>query len=282
MWTRGWLIVLSALVLLTGCSDPEPEPSILTGTIIVGVLEDLPGFGTGALNPVGFDIDLMNAVGAGLHTPVTAKPLTVADRESMLKSRNVTLVIAVYSITPARNQRGIDFAGPYMVSPQALLVRADDTSITSKNSLTNKSVCTVAAGTGAEVTLPSVNTVTKRPTTRECVNDLRAHNTDAVFSSETIQYGYTHAYPGEFKVVLSGAFGELQYTGIGLLGHHHADCLKLNAVIGEYLRTQWRHDFQAQLPDAVTAYPGNDTSGGDFESRFKPKASDQVGLSCKL
>lgn len=278
--TRGWITVLGALVLLTSCAA-KPDPSILTGTIIVGVVVDAPGFAVGDLNPAGFDIDLMNAVGAGLHTPVTSKPFTVADRERMLDSGNVTLAIATYSITTSRNQRGIDFAGPYMVTPQALLVRAEDTSITTKDSLRGKSVCTVAASTGAEVTIPNAIT-TKRDTTRECVDDLLAHNTDAVFEDALILYGYTHANPGKFKVVLPGVFGELQYYGIGLRGHHHADCLKLDGVISTYLRTQWRHDFQAELPDAVAAYPGNDTNGGDFESRFKPKDSDQTTLSCKL
>ncbi|MGH3810197.1 MAG: transporter substrate-binding domain-containing protein [Pseudonocardiaceae bacterium] len=280
MRTRGWLTVLGALVLLVGCGDPDP--SILTGTIIVGVVEDQPGFGAGALNPAGFDIDLMNAIGVGLSTPVTAKPFTYADREPMLKSSNVTLVIATYSITPARNQQGIDFAGPYMISPQALLIRADDTSVTTKDSLKNKSVCTIAKSTGVPVNLPIVNTMTQHLTARECVDDLRAHNIDAVFTDALVLYGYTHANPGKFKVVLPGVFGELQYYGIGLRGRHHADCLKLNAVISDYLRTQWRHNFQTQFPDAVTAYPGSDTSGGDFESRFKPKGSDQTTLSCKL
>jgi glutamate transport system substrate-binding protein len=174
--TRGVLTVLGALVLLAGCA-PESDPSILTGTIIVGVVEDSPGFAVGDFNPAGFDIDLMNAIGAGLHTPVTSKPFTVPDRERMLKSRNVTIAIATYSITPSRNQRGIDFAGPYMVSPQALLIRADDTSITTKDNLRGKSVCTEAEGTGAGVTIPGANMTTKPPTTKECVDNLRAHNT---------------------------------------------------------------------------------------------------------
>lgn len=283
--TKGWLTVVGALVLLAGCvskPDPSPGPSILTGTIIVGVLDDSPGFAVGDLNPAGFDIDLMNAIGARLHTPVTSKPFTVADRERMLDSRNVTIAIATYSITASRNQRGIDFAGPYLVTPQALLVRADDTSITDKDSLSGKSVCTVAAGTGAEVTIPGANMSTKDPTTKECVDDLRAHNTDAVFTDALILYGYTRANPGRFKVVLPGVFGELQYVGIGLLGHHHADCLKLNGVISDYLRTQWRRDFQDTLQDAVAAYPGSDTPGGDFESHFKPKDSDMAALSCKV
>jgi glutamate transport system substrate-binding protein len=282
--TRGWLTVMGALVLLAGCApEPESEPSILTGTVIVGVVDDAPGFAVGDLNPAGFDIDLMNAVGVGLRTPVTAKPLTVTDRESMLHSRNVTIVIATYSITTSRNQQGIDFAGPYLVGPQAVLVRADDTTITTnKDSLRGKSVCTVAAGTATGVIIPGANMTTRPRTDRECVDGLRDHSTDAVLTDAIILYGYTRANPGKFKVVFPGVFGELQYYGIGLLGHHHADCLKLNAVISDYLRTQWRHDFQAELPDAVAAYSGSDTSGGDFESNFKPKVSDQAALSCKL
>lgn len=278
--TRYWITILGALVLLAGCR-PEPDPSILTGTIIAGVVDDAPGFSVGDLNPAGFDIDLMNAVGAKLRTPITSKPFTISDRERMLDSRNVTITIAQYSITTSRNQRGIDFAGPYMVTPQALLIRADDTSVTTKDSLKGKSVCTVAAGTGAGVTIPGA-IITTPDTTRECVDNLRTHNTDAVFEDALILYGYTHANPGKFKVVLSGVFGELQYYGIGVRGHHHVDCLTLNAAISEYLRTQWRHDFQTELADAVAVYPGNDTSGGDFESRFKPKDSDQTTLSCKL
>jgi glutamate transport system substrate-binding protein len=278
--TRYWITVLRALVLLASCAQ-ETDPSILTGTIIAGVVDDAPGFSVGDLNPAGFDIDLLNAVGGKLHTPITSKPFTIADRERMLDSRNVTITIAQYSITTSRNQRGIDFAGPYMVTPQALLIRADDTSIATKDSLKGKSVCTVAAGTGAGVTIPGA-IMTTPDTTRDCVDNLRAHNTDAVFDDTLILYGYTHANPGKFKVVLSGVFGELQYYGIGLRGHHHADCLTLNAVISDYLRTQWRHDFQTELFDAAAAYPGNDTSGGDFESRFKPKDSDQTTLSCKL
>lgn len=283
--TGGWLTVVGVLVLLAGCapeSNLSPGSSILGQQITVGVLDDAPGFEVGDRNPAGFDIDLMSAIGTELHTPVTSTPLTSADRESLLKSGNVEIVIAAYSITSQRNQQGIDFAGPYMVSPQALLIRADDKSITDMDSLKGKSVCTVGTTTGSTVIIPGANMSTKEPTTEDCVNLLRKHNTDAVFTDTILLYGYTKANPGAFNVVLSGVFGELQYYGIGLLGHHHADCLKLNAVIRDYLRAQWRQDFQAALPDAVAAYPGSDTSGGDFESRFKPQYSDMLRLSCKL
>lgn len=283
--TRGWLIMIGTLILLAGCASvsglPTPDSSILRGPIVVGVLSDLPGFSVGPLNPAGFDIDLMNAIGAELNTPVTSKPFTFADRERMLKSDNIMLAIAAYSITPQRNRAGIDFAGPYMVTPMALLIRADDTSITNKNSLKGKSVCVVAGTTGEEVNIPGANMTTKDSTTQQCVDNLRAHNTDAVLTDALILYGYTNANPGQYKVKLPGAFGELQYLGIGMHGQHHTECLKLDNLIKDYLRTQWRHDFEAEFPDAVKAYAGSDTGGGDFESEFKPKDSD-MEMSCKL
>jgi glutamate transport system substrate-binding protein len=282
---RALLAVAGALALTgAGCS-PRPDPSILRGTIIVGVADDAPGFAESDINPSGFDIDLMNAVGAGLNTQVTHTPITSADRAAKLKTHQATIVIDTYSITGARNRDGIDFAGPYMVSTEALLVRGDDKRIAAKDSLRGKSVCTVGTTTGAGVTIPGAimgTPGTTRPTTRACVDDLLKKNTDAVFTDSLLLYGYAHAYRGRLKVVLPGVFGENQYYGIGLLAHHRADCLKLNQVIKDYLRTQWRRDFQDTLPAAVAAAPGSDTSAGDFESVFKPTNTDMTRLSCKL
>jgi len=281
--TLGRLAAAAAVIVLTGCSSAAaPKPSITDATIVVGIVDDAPGFAVGDKNPAGFDVDLMNAVGAGLHTPVAPTILTSRDRAGLLLNRKATVVIATYSITPQRNRDGIDFAGPYMVSPQALLVRADDNRITKKDDLTGRSVCTVKTTTGGGVHIPGANMSTQMTTTQECIDLLAQGGTDAVFTDALILYGYTHANAGKFKVILTGTFGELQYYGIGLLGKRHDDCLKLNQVITDYLRTQWRHDFQDTLQDAVAAYPGNEVNGGDFESHFKPKDSDMTTLSCKL
>jgi glutamate transport system substrate-binding protein len=224
----------------------------------------------------------MNAIAAGLHTQVAPTILASRDRAGYLLSRKATIVIATYSITSQRNRDGIDFAGPYMVSPQALLIRAHDTSVPKKGGLAHKSVCTVKTTTGSGVAIPDANMDTRLATAKDCVDLLTKGGTDAVFTDTLVLYGYSHANPGKFRVVRSGDFGELQYYGVGLLGKRHGDCLKLNEVITDYLRTQWRHDFQDTLQDAVAAYQGSDTNGGDFESHFKPKDTDMMTLSCKL
>lgn len=111
------LAVGGSLLVLAGCTSPPPPPSILTAPLAVGVGDRAPGFSLGDTNPAGFDIDLMNAIGARLHTPVANTPLTSTDRAGKLKSGTATIVIATYSITTQRNQDGIDFAGPYMITP---------------------------------------------------------------------------------------------------------------------------------------------------------------------
>jgi glutamate transport system substrate-binding protein len=273
-------LAIAALLTVVGCSGPtQSAPSLLAGTIVVGVVDDAPGFADGDHNTAGFDIDLMNWLHYDLHRQVTTTILTSQDRESYLLSRKADLVIATFSITEQRNEDGIDFAGPYLATPEALLVRNDEH--LTDNSIRGKSVCTVTTTTGAGVVIHGANMSTHEPTTQDCVELLREHQTDAVFNDAAILYGYEHAYPG-LKVIQSGTYGEQQYYGIGLLGGHHADCEKLDAAIAEYLRTQWRQDFLSNFPAAAAAYPGSNPAVGDYESVFKPKDTDSRSLSCQL
>lgn len=276
------LVLATTIMLMAGCSGKQ-DPTILgSSPLVIGVANDGPGFAVGSLHPAGFDIDLAQAIGDSLGKVVTTTPITSDERGSDLETHHVSLVVDTYSITSARNRAGIDFAGPYMVSTQALLVRASDKSITSKDSVKGKSICTVATTTGASVPIPGANLSDVRPTTKDCVSDLLAGNTDAVFTDTLLLYGYVNAFKGRLRVVLPGVFGELQYYGVGLPAHHHADCLKLDHVISGFLQTQWRTDFLADLPAAAAAYSGSDTNDGDFESQFRPSDSDMNALSCKL
>jgi|tagenome__1003787_1003787.scaffolds.fasta_scaffold20670058_2 glutamate transport system substrate-binding protein len=274
-----------ALILasVTGCASvpPDKRPTIGDATIVVGVGDAAPGFSHGSRNPAGFDIDLMNAIGKALGVPVVPTIVTAKDRPGYLKDKKATIIISTYSITPARNDDGIDFAGPYMVSPQALLIRVDDQRFGHAGDIAGKAVCTVESTTGGQVDIPGANMSNSRPTSSDCITLLDQDRTDAVFDDEIILHGFAQANPGRFRVIHSGDFGNLQYYGVGLLGRRHADCEKLNGVIREYLRTSWRHDFKDTLQNAADAYPAT-SSTSDFESYFKPKESDITTLSCKL
>lgn len=55
-------------------------------------------------------------------------------------------IVATYSITDARKQ--VDFAGPYLITGQSLLVKADNSDIIGPESLQdNKKLCSVAGST---------------------------------------------------------------------------------------------------------------------------------------
>ncbi|MCZ4124653.1 transporter substrate-binding domain-containing protein [Streptomyces sp. H39-S7] len=269
---------------MTNCSVPDaPEHNgPLSSPIVVGTVNDAPGFDTGTINQSGFDIDVMKSIGTGLNAKTVSTIIDYANRESGLLDGSLKLVIATYSITPERNKLGIDFAGPYMVSPQALLVRANDNRFTHKAALKDKSVCTVAGSTGSKTPIPGANMATQVQTTQDCLNLLARGDTDAVFSDSLILYGYVNSNPTKYQVALPGVFGELQYTGIGLTGGHHAACTRLNQLLTAFLDNQWTQAFRNNFPLAVQKYSGADTSTGDYKSLFKPTPQDMQRLSCKL
>jgi glutamate transport system substrate-binding protein len=271
-------LLLLSPAAVAACSEPDSPR-----TINIGLGDNTPGFSSGD-PPAGLDVAFKDHVLSEMSDPPPpefSRGVSAANRQSYLLDRKATWIVASYSITSKRNQNGIDFAGPYMQSEQGLLVSADETRFRDKGSVVGKSVCTVGSTTGTEVAIPHANLSTSKMSTQECVDLLAARQTDAVFTDTLILYGFVQANPGKFRVVLSGAFGSMQYYGIGMLGGHVEECRRLNKIIEDYLRVQWRIDFQAHLPAAVRAVPSSPETG-DFESRFKPPVTMMQDLSCKV
>lgn len=276
----GALVAACVLAAVSGCSE-EPENSVLDGDrIVVAISNDSPGFALGTLNPSGFDVDLAKAIGQALKKPVTFTQVALANRQAVLKSGQVDLVVQTFSITQARRDEGIDFAGPYMVTSQGLGVRAGDGRITDASSLRGRNVCVPEGTTPADVEIPGA-TLHPRKTDEECADAVLGGDADAMFTDTLVLHGYVHARP-ELKLVLPGTFGSNQYYGVGLLARHRNDCVRLNRVIQGFLQNSWRTEFLATLPDAAKAHPGQSAAEGDFEGLFKPAPSDSQKLSCKL
>ncbi|GLZ12749.1 hypothetical protein Acsp04_29840 [Actinomadura sp. NBRC 104425] len=279
----NWRALLGVLLLTAGCGPETEQPPDrpFLERLTVGVANDAPGFSTGSTNLSGFDIDLMHFLADSLQVPAAPTIVTSRNRVAILKNRSVNLVISNFSITRERNEQGVDFAGPYMVTDQALLVRADDHRITDRGSVRGKSICTEDTTTASLVDIPGADMNTKRPTTRDCVEQLAAKGTDAVFNDTLVLYGYVQAHPGKYRVVLPGTFGQLQFYGVAILRGHRDECRKLNEKIKLFLRNDWVRRFQDQFPKVVEEYSGSDDSG-NYESEFKPTDADMESLSCKL
>ena len=91
--------------------------------------EALPVIGCGTY--VGFDVDVAKYVAKKLgysEDEIVWKESPSKQREAMLQNGDVDYIVASYSITDER-KKVVDFAGPYFVAGQDLLVRKDETGI---------------------------------------------------------------------------------------------------------------------------------------------------------
>jgi glutamate transport system substrate-binding protein len=191
------------------------------GKVIIGVKEDQPGLGfkdptTGKYS--GFDIEIANLVAAKLGfkpEQIEYKAIASAGREAAIANSNVDYYVGTYTINDKRKEQ-ISFAGPYFTAGQDLLVRKDNTDITSKDTLTGKKVCSVTGSTPIQRIREGKLTdqIVELQTYSQCVTQLDQKLVDAVTTDDAILKGYAAAEPDKFKVV-GKTFSSEPY-GIGL------------------------------------------------------------------
>lgn len=208
-------------------------------TIKIGVKFDQPGLGfQDGDKHTGFDVDVATYVAGKLgFSPdqIEWVESPSAQREQMLQNGQVDMIFATYSITDARKEV-IDFAGPYFVAGQDLLVASDNTDITGPDTLDGKNLCSVTGSTSATKIKdehPDVNLL-ERPGYAECVTALVAGQVDAVTTDDIILAGLaaTDANKGKVKVV-GNPFSTERY-GVGL-PKGSDQCEAINTAIGEMI-----------------------------------------------
>jgi glutamate transport system substrate-binding protein len=272
------LTALSTAVLLlaAGCGDDDDEPSAPEaeveeqpefpegtvqarlaeqGSIRIGTKFDQPGLGNINLEtdePEGFDVEIGKIVAGklGIEPDDIEWIETVsANREAFIVNDRVDLVIATYTINDERKQQ-VDFAGPYYVAGQDLLVAADDDSINGPDDLAGKRVCAASGSTPIQnirENYPEAEPV-EFDTYTECVDQLEAGQIDAVSTDDIILAGYAAdpKYEGLFRVV-GETFSEEPY-GIGLKKGEDEWRDFLNDTIEEaYEDGSWEEAFDATL-----------------------------------
>ncbi|PFG19357.1 glutamate ABC transporter substrate-binding protein [Serinibacter salmoneus] len=211
-----------------GDADTTSEESEDTGgegggdTIRIGIKFDQPGLGyQEGSEYTGFDVDVATYVAESLgYTPDQIEWVSApsAQRENLLQTGQVDMIFATYSITDDRDEV-VDFAGPYYVAGQDLLVRADDDSITGPEDLNGKNLCSVTGSTSAERIKEDYAEdvqLVEQAGYADCVTVLESGQVDAVTTDDIILAGLaaTPANQGKFKVV-GNPFSEENY-GIGI------------------------------------------------------------------
>lgn len=254
--TRAALAVAAvALLGLVACggSDSASTSSGGGSVLKIGIKFDQPGLGLKQGDKyTGMDVDVATYVAKKLGTDaaaITWVQAPSAQRETLIETGQVDMVVATYSITDARKQK-VSFAGPYFIAGQDLLVRADDTAITGPDSLAGKKLCSVKGSTSAQKVkdkYPGVQ-LQEFGTYSECVAALVAKGVDALTTDDTILAGYAAQaqYKGKLKVV-GKTFSQERY-GIGLKKGDAAMCQKVTDAIKAMIDDgSWQKAVDANL-----------------------------------
>ncbi|MGV0627404.1 glutamate ABC transporter substrate-binding protein [Mycolicibacter minnesotensis] len=232
-----------------------------SGKITIGVKFDQPGLSVkrpdGTLG--GFDVDVARYVAARLGYPadrITWIEAPSGQREMLLRNGQVDFLVATYSITDSRRQK-VDFAGPYLLTGQSLLVRADNTEITGTASLQHhKKLCSVSGSTPAQRIkdrYPGVQ-LQRYDTYSACVEALRNGAIDAVTTDDVILAGYAAQSPGAFKLV-GERFSQERY-GIGVRKGNDGLRQRINDALEEMERDgSWRAAFVENFGAAGFSVP---------------------------
>ncbi|GAB2994310.1 glutamate ABC transporter substrate-binding protein [Amycolatopsis acidiphila] len=193
------------------------------GGLTIGVKDDQPGLGqkdptTGKYS--GFDIEIAKLIAAGLgydESKITYKTVDSSAREAAIANGDVDYYVGTYTITDKRKQQ-VSFAGPYFQAGQGLLVRKDDNSITGKDTLKGKKVCSVTGSTPIQRVrdqqLTEPGNIVEFQKYSQCVEKLATKEVDAVTTDDAILKGFAAQDPDTLKVV-GEPFSQEPY-GVGL------------------------------------------------------------------
>ncbi|WP_072687653.1 glutamate ABC transporter substrate-binding protein [Rhodococcus marinonascens] len=255
--------VMAIAVVASACGGGEQRSALQSaseGTLTVGIKYDQPGLGL--RNPdgsfTGFDVEVAEYVAGKLGvTPenITFKESPSAQRETLIENGEVDFVAATYSITDARKEK-VDFAGPYFIAGQSLLVQSDNTEITGPESLNDGTkLCSVTGSTPAQTVKDRYAQdvqLQEFDTYSACVEALRNGAVDAVTTDDIILAGFAAQYPGELKVV-GQPFTEERY-GIGLAKGDDEARAKINDAIDEMIADgSWERAFNDTV--GASGYP---------------------------
>ncbi|MEV5533211.1 glutamate ABC transporter substrate-binding protein [Streptomyces prunicolor] len=232
-------LVLSLAATACGSSDKDDSGSGSSGgsKIKVGIKFDQPGLGLKQPDGTyaGFDVDVATYVAGQLgYKPSQIEWVETksADRENALARGDVKFIAATYSINDERKKK-VDFAGPYLLAHQDLLVKKDST-IAKATDLNGKNLCSVTGSTSAQnihdTIAPKAN-LRENSGYSECIAALQSGAVDAVTTDDSILAGFAaqDKFKGQFK--LAGLKLSNENYGIGVKKGDSATVTKINTAL---------------------------------------------------
>ncbi|MFE2298157.1 glutamate ABC transporter substrate-binding protein [Streptomyces sp. NPDC059445] len=257
--------VLALAVSATACGSSDNNDSGSSssggGKIKVGIKYDQPGLGLKQPDGsfAGFDVDVATYVAGQLgYKPGQIEFIETksADRENALARGDVKFIAATYSITDERKQK-VDFAGPYLLAHQDLLVKKDST-IAKGTDLNGKKLCSVTGSTSAQnvqkTIAPKAN-LKQYSGYSECIAALQSGAVDAVTTDDSILAGFAaqDKYKGQFK--LAGLKLSNENYGVGIKKGDAELEKKINAALAKMVSDgSWKKAVEKNFGPANYQY----------------------------
>jgi glutamate transport system substrate-binding protein len=262
------LVSLAAILALAtaGCGQEVPgggvRPKMPTGStmeaiqkrgrLIVGTKMDQPLFGlrTTTGKPAGFDTEIARHVSTAIFgnpTSIQWVETVSKNREPFIEQGKVDIVTATYTINDTRKKE-VDFAGPYYIAGQDIMVRSVNNAIKGVQDLNGKKVCTAKGSTSEK------NLARFAPQSipvlfdgyAQCAEALGAGRVEAVTTDNSVLLGFVQQSRGAYKLV-GRPFSEEPY-GIGLRKGDSQFRSFLNDVLVQmYKDGSWKRAYDATI-----------------------------------
>jgi glutamate transport system substrate-binding protein len=237
------------------------------GAIRIGIKYDQPLFGEETLEGFeGFDVEIAKLLAERLgisEDGIEFIEAVSANREPFLQQDQVDMVIATYTINETRDEV-IDFAGPYYVAGQDILVPAGNPDgIEGPDDLAGLRVCSAEGSTPAQNiadNYPEAE-LTLFPEYSLCLDALLNGQVDALTTDNVILSGYVVQNEGEVELV-GAPFTEEPY-GIGVpQTDDRVFCEWVNTTLNElYEDGSWADAFAATVGTAGIETPEPPATG---------------------
>ncbi|MEU0832952.1 glutamate ABC transporter substrate-binding protein [Streptomyces sp. NPDC005969] len=224
--TAASAAVLALALTASACGSSDDKGGDSAGgskKITIGIKIDQPGIGlkTPDGKYTGFDVDVATYIAKELGYDaknIVFKETKSADRETAIERGDVKFIAASYSINDERLQK-VDFAGPYLLAHQDILVRADDDSFKSPADLNSKKLCSVTGSTSAQNVhdkLAPKAQLLEYGGYSECLTGLENKAVDALTTDDSILAGFAAQKDFQGKFKLAGFKMSNENYGIGL------------------------------------------------------------------
>ena len=290
---RWWLVTMLLVVALVGaaCGSDDDDGTDATagddtemeapkhpagstmaaiqakGKLVVGTKFDQPLFGL--KNPLtgnieGFDVEIAKLMAQAIFGGTleeAAKKIEFVETVSRVREPSITdgtvdMVVATYTINDARKLI-VDFAGPYYVAGQDIMVKKDNTTIKAVGDLNGKKVCSVQGSTSltnVQKQAPTADLSITFDTYSKCAEAMKDGRVEAVTTDNVILVGLVNDNKADFKLV-GNPFTQEPYG----IGHKRNDDVfrtflndRLEAI---YKNGEWAKAWERTVGAAGIATP---------------------------